>query len=145
MARVVAKNRGERDSLKHSDRRNKRIAAGRAVTGFGKAVGMGPIARARIVNPQFSDANAGQRGYNRRHFPAGDAARMEGGTTPSPANQCRGRVFVEQKRERLKKREHSSNVVQGRSFSCRLREFLIIWNVGKFFNSTIDPCRLIYD
>lgn len=91
------------------------------MTGFGKAVGMGPIARARIVNPQFSDANAGQRGYNRRHFPAGDAARMEGGATPSPANQCRGRVFVEQKRERLKKREHSSNVVQGRSFSCRLR------------------------
>lgn len=98
-ARCREKQEGERDSLKHSNGRNKRIPRLRC-DGFGKAVGMGPIARA--VNPQFSDANAGHRGYNRRHFPAGDAARMEGGTTPSCKSMSRTRGKNEQKRERLK-------------------------------------------
>lgn len=100
-ARCREKQEGERDSLKHSNGRNKRIPRLRC-DGFGKAVRMGPIAHARAVNPQFSDANAGHRGYNRRHFPAGDAARMEGGTTPSCKSMSRTRGKNEQKRERLK-------------------------------------------
>ena len=101
------------------------------MTGFGKAVGMGPIARAHL-NPQFSDANAGQRGYNRRHFPAGDAARMEEGR-PLPPQINVADAFSRGKNGRAETRA----IKKGRAFverrsrsivfvSTPAREFLII-------------------
>lgn len=54
-ALVVAKTEEKgRDSLKHSNRRNKRTAVRRRVTKRGQC------GANRGVNPQFSDANAGQ-------------------------------------------------------------------------------------
>lgn len=116
------------------------------MTGFGKAVGMGPIARARILIRNFP-----------MQMPA--SAVITGGIFPRETRQewRRGDPFPRKSMSRTRfRRAETRAIKKERAFverrsrsiifvSTPAREFLIIWNVGKFFNSTIDPCRLIYD
>lgn len=117
---------------------------GCAVRRVWKGCGNGANRGARSVNPQFSDANAGQRGYNRRHFPAGDAARMQGTTPSLQINVADAFSSCDEKKRAktraIKRGEHSSNVVQGRSFPfLSFANFHSIWesafySADKFFN-----------
>lgn len=87
---------------------------GCAVRRVWKGCGNGANRGARSVNPQFSDANAGQRGYNRRHFPAGDAARMQG-TTPSLQINVADAFSSRDERNAVRKNEQKPEQLKGES------------------------------